>query len=297
MTDVAEYGSEEVFNSSAVAIGLAYSRAAQELVELAIDEIDYVEYPYELLVSDPVAASYAEETSAILHCASLSLASTHRCDKMTMESVGEWARRIGSPWVGEHFAFTREAATPTAPGSGHVSDPAGGMLYDIGFAISPPLTPETVRNMVTAIGIAKAHITPPILLENPPIYLLLPGTTMRQSESFQAVCAEADVGIVMDLAHLLISCDTLGLDPLTELASFPLSRIAEVHFSGMTRDSGVLWDDHSELPSPELYDLFEFLLGESPVRAVTHEYNWAPSVTIDAVRREFDRTRFLSARR
>lgn len=264
------------------ALGVAYSRAAASLVSELADLIDYVEFPYELITRDAAAAALATDIDAVLHCASLSLASGDRSNLELARDVDAWASRIESPWIGEHLSFV------SVEGDAGTGDES--LTYDIGFAVSPPMCMQTVDQVAHALHEVGSVVTHDILVENSPIYLLLPGTSMRQSEVFNRLVERTDVGVLLDLAHLIISCDTYGIDPVEELLRFPLERVVEVHLSGIARDSGVLWDDHASSPSALEYQLLIRLLDRAPVAAVTHEYNWAPCFPIADARRELIRT-------
>ena len=212
---------------------------------IALDDLDYVEYPYELLACNAEAAARADASTGVLHCASLSLASGHPRDLDVVHAIAEWAERMDSPWIGEHLAFI-DAEVPSIA---RPTDEAK-MLYDIGFAVSPPLNAATVEIVATALAAVGSVTDRPFAIENSPIYLPMPGSTMGQGEAFTHLAQLVDIRLLVDLAHLLITCDTFGLDPLTELHRFPLDRVVEVHLSGVSRDSGVLWDDHASAPPP-----------------------------------------------
>jgi hypothetical protein len=269
-----------------VSVGMAYSRAAATLIDELSDDLDYAEYPYELLVSDAAIAERACRDSAILHCASMSLASGDAPTVALLSSVADLAGRMSSPWIGEHLAFVA-ARLPDG------ASPGDGLRYDIGFAVSPAMNPQTVDNVVSAVTDAGSVLEQPLVIENSPIYLSMPGSTMSQGQVLTEICQQTGAGVLLDLAHLLITCDTLALDAMEALRRFPLERVVEVHLSGVTRRSGVLWDDHAVLPADAEYDLLGAVLDEAPVKAVTHEYNWAPRLSAGAVRRQIDRTRDL----
>lgn len=263
-----------------VAVGMAFSRAAAGLVDELCDVLDYVEYPYELLTTNPDAVQRACRGRAILHSASLSLASGDLPATDLLRSVADIADQISSPWVGEHLAFI--AARPPN------GDP--GERLDVGYAVSPPMTSEIIDIVSEALAATKSVIERPLILENSPIYLPLPGASMSQGQVVKEICRQSDVGVLMDLAHLRITCDTFSLDPTSALLEFPVEKITEVHLSGVTSIDDMLWDDHSGVPDVIQYDLLRIVLDRAPVCAITHEYNWPPGFPADVARRQLDRT-------
>jgi uncharacterized protein len=266
--------------SDRVAVGMAFSRAASGLVDRVSDVIDYVEYPYELLQANGDAVDRARQGPAILHSASLSLASGDLPRADLLRSVGDIADRISSPWVGEHLAFIAVRPPDGEPGE----------RFDIGYAVSPPMTAEIVDIVSEALVATSSVVDRPLIFENSPIYVPLPGSDMSQGEVVREICLQTGAGALLDLAHLRITCDTLALDPTSALLEFPLERVVEVHLSGVSCIEGRLWDDHSGIPDDVQYDLLEIVLDKAPVRAITHEYNWAPGFSSDVARREIDRT-------
>jgi uncharacterized protein len=268
-------------------IGMAYSRAASVLIEQLGDELDYVEFPYELLIRDDHALSLARERQSVLHCASLSLAAAHAIPDELISSVLRMVGEVQSPWLGEHLALI----SATAPWlDGHE---AGEAVYDLGFAVSPPMTIDTLEVVARALQQIGTRSDIPVLVENAPVYLETPGSTMSQSQMFQWIAQETNADVLLDLAHLLITCHTFGLDPFDELAGFPLDRVREVHLSGVSEEAGVMWDHHSSRPPPVEYELLEIVLDRAPVRAITHEYNWSPLVSCEMALAELELTRRL----
>jgi uncharacterized protein len=268
-------------------VGLAYSAAAARLIDDLADDIDYIEVPYELLVRDDVARSIAREVPAVLHCASLSLASGRPAEPHVVDAVVGLAQEIGSPWLGEHLALI-SASCPWGAGR-----PLGEQVYDVGFAISPPMSDDTVDAVVEALAALAERSSRPVLLENGPVYLRLPGNTLSQGEVMSRIHERSGAGILLDLAHHVITCSTLGLDPVEEVLRLPLEHVREVHLSGMREEQGVVWDEHSSLPTSVEYELLQIVLARAPVEAITHEYNWPPVVGHELVRAEIARTRAM----
>jgi hypothetical protein len=78
----------------------------------------------------------------------------------------------------------------------------------------------------------------------------MPGSTMSQLEFIDELCRRCDVGLLLDLAHFYITSKTLNFDPVDELEHFPLSRVVEVHISGVDEQQGMHWDGCLSEPSP-----------------------------------------------
>jgi uncharacterized protein (UPF0276 family) len=97
------------------------------------------------------------------------------------------------------------------------------------------------------------------------------------------------VDLLLDLSHFLITCRNTGNDEVAELRRFPVERVTEVHLSGLSKQSGITWDDHA-VPAPErLFELLGMVLERKRPRAVTLEYNWSPSFPVSILDRHLDR--------
>jgi uncharacterized protein (UPF0276 family) len=254
-------------------IGIAYSRATPAFLGRNPSAVDYVEIPFELLRHDPTVADKVAKP-VVLHCASLSFAGTVPPPESVVAEVREWISRTRTPWLGEHLSFISaerrdftDAADEYAPGE----------PWNIGYTVSPVMNAATVDTVVRALEFAASAFDVPVILENPPVYFRMPGSTMSQVEFISEICARSEARLLLDLAHFLITSKTVGYDPAGELDRLPLERVVEVHISGIDDDGGegACWDNHaSRAPQLEL-DLLAQAVERVPVRAITLEYNWS----------------------
>ncbi|MEV4921283.1 multinuclear non-heme iron-dependent oxidative enzyme ApyH [Streptomyces roseoverticillatus] len=269
-------------------IGIAYSRTTPGLISRNPGLLDYVEVPFELLRHDPTVTDALGATPAVLHCASLSLAGSVPPADSVMSSIEEWVGETGTPWLGEHLSFITAERAHTDPSADAY---APGEPWNIGYTVSPPMNLETVESVVRSLERAASRFSVPLIVENPPVYFPMPGSTMSQVEFISEVTARSGVGLLLDLAHFCITSRTLGYDAPAELARFPLDRVVEVHVSGFSEEAGGWWDNHaSRAPEMEL-ELLAMVVQRSPVRAVTLEYNWSSRFPESVLLEEIDRTR------
>ena len=85
------------------------------------------------------------------------------------------------------------------------------------------------------------------------------------------VLERSGCGFLLDIGHLRVSAERLGLPVETCLRQLPLERIMEIHVSGPRRRVGRLVDTHAPMRAAD-YRLLEALLTRSAPRAVTLEY-------------------------
>lgn len=253
-------------------VGLAYSSAVRNFVERHRAEVDHVEIPFELLRHNPTVLEWRDMPPTILHCASLSVAGPKRCSEDTIRQIDGFAEETRTPWIGEHLAFISANRSEAGP---HPEEYAPGEPYNIGYTVSPVMNERTVSRVVQALQSYTHRFSVPLLLENSPLYFEVPGSTLSQSEFIGAICNQAKVGLLLDLAHFVITSRAANFEPFAELEKLPLDRVVEVHISGIDDQDDGSWDDHAK-PAPEIvYQLLDQVLDRASPRAITLEYNWS----------------------
>jgi uncharacterized protein (UPF0276 family) len=268
------------------AVGLAEGPHALGFVDRHPEAVDYIEVPYEKLRHDPSVLHLQERFPLVLHCASLSVGGFVRPDEATLEDVKLKADLLETPWIGEHLAFILADPLSGPPGGDQDDDP-----ISLTFTVCPALNPDTLEQVVDNYRMLQARFDRPIILENPPQYLVPPGTSMSLTTFISELCAQCDVGLLLDLTHFYITARNMGLDPLRELEHFPLESVIEMHMSGLNTQTGVVWDDHSR-PAPEpVLKLFETAIGRVRPKAVTFEYNWTADFSDALLLQQLERTR------
>jgi uncharacterized protein (UPF0276 family) len=275
-------------NGSEPAIGIAYSGSTPRFLAEHGEAIDYVEVPFELLRHDSSVSEVRAVKPIVLHCASLSVAGSVPPTEQTIEAVSGWIERTQTEWLGEHLSFitaSREAAGPIA------DEYAPGEPYNIGYTVCPPMNGATVDRVLSSIALAEERFPVPMILENPPVYFPVPGSTMTQVEFVSEICARSPVGLLLDLAHFYITSQTMGFDPCGVLESYPLERVVEVHLSGVETEGGGHWDNHAKRAPDIEFEMLGIALARSDARAVTLEYNWSSRFPASVLLEEIDRTR------
>jgi uncharacterized protein len=267
-------------------LGLAYGGGVPAFIAANPGLIDYLELPFEQLLHSPALAALQDTTPFILHCASLSIAGFLPPGEATVAAIAREAERTQTPWIGEHLAFV------SADGLTEQHDPPTALTY----TVCPQLSEETVARVADNLAALAPRMPAPLILENSPQYFAVPGSTMGMVEFIRAVAARAEVGLLLDVTHFLITAINTGVDPLAELDRMPLERVVEIHVSGLSQQAGVAWDDHAAPASAQVFELLARALTRARPRAVTLEYNWSPTFPPAILRSHVQRTRELLAR-
>jgi len=275
------------------AVGLAYSGLVSSFVKEHRGSADYVEIPFELLRHDPSVMGVKQCVPIVLHCATLSIAGNVKCPDSTIEQIARCALETKTPWIGEHLAFV--TANRLEAGSDGDSY-APGEPYNIGYTVSPPMNKRIVDAVSSAIKFYQQRMPVPLLIENSPLYFHVPGSEMPQSAFVSQICANTNVGLLLDLAHLFISSRNMKFDAAQELLKFPLERVVEVHISGVDCAQQDAWDDHARAAPDGVYQLLESALERVTPRAITLEYNWSSRFSESALLSELKRVRDVISR-
>lgn len=248
-------------------VGLAHGPGFQEFVDAHPGLIDYVEIPFEQLRHTPELAAIQETLPVVLHCASMSVAGFIPPSEQAVSALHGEAERTRTPWIGEHLAFVsadginEEAERDLTP-------------TNLTYTIAPQLSEETVSRVADNLTTLRPRFSAPIILENSPQYFAIPGSTMNMVDFVREVAMQCDVDLLLDLSHFAITSLNTRVDALKELDRLPLERVVEVHLSGYSEQSGVIWDDHAAPASELVFDLLARVMERARPRAVTLEYNW-----------------------
>jgi uncharacterized protein (UPF0276 family) len=166
--------------------------------------------------------------------------------------------------------------------------------------LMPPVLEETsCLAMASAVRTLREATGFEVLPENPPAHAWL--GRMDLGDYFARLCAEADCGMLLDVAHLAIHQRAVGCTgpgaALAGLARFPLERVVEVHVAGGTpfEHGGRTFvdDDHGATVLDETWELLGAALERAPaLRAIVVECERNP---IHAVEPLFARVHALAA--
>jgi uncharacterized protein (UPF0276 family) len=293
-------------------VGLAFSSSAAQLVAEEPNLVDYIEIPFEHLVHQPSILEIRDHIPIILHCASLSIAGNSPPPRRMVDQLAHFITETKTPWLGEHLAYVRadgvwreiaehQALVGTEDDPTQICDiglPAVAPTapFNVGYTVSPQLSDEILERVVKATKRWQAELDIQILLENGPVYFDMPGSTMTQFSFIDELCQQShDQMLLLDLAHLFITCSNSNMSPTEALKGFPLDRVIEVHLSGTKHQSGLLWDDHAEPISDAIFALLEFVISKSRPRAVTIEYNWDSHFPRRVIEQDVSRVRQILA--
>jgi uncharacterized protein (UPF0276 family) len=134
---------------------------------------------------------------------------------------------------------------------------------------------EVIERMLNEVIFWKEKLDVDLLIENVPFFGIR--GTLRcatDPEVITTICNEADVGLLLDLAHLRVSAHNRKEDIEQYLMRMPLARVQEIHVCGPADDpvhEGYLKDSHLEMNDVD-YELLIKALNRTNPKVVTLEY-------------------------
>jgi hypothetical protein len=136
----------------------------------------------------------------------------------------------------------------------------------------PIVEKEVKDRLIRNIIMVQEKIRIPLLLENSPYYSWHWYYRMSCEPEFIAgICESGDCGLLLDIAHARISASYFKIDVVDYLRNLPLSRVKEIHMSGVLEAPIGIWDSHTVLHECD-YRLLEFILNQTKPEIVTIEY-------------------------
>jgi uncharacterized protein len=130
-----------------------------------------------------------------------------------------------------------------------------GQLYEL---LPMPFTEEAVHHVAGRIREVQMRLERRIAVENPSYYVKL-SDELDEASFINAVLAEADCDLLLDINNVYVNSQNHGYDPREFLARLPAERIAYAHIAGHTRDDdGLIIDTHGAPVIDPVWALLEF---------------------------------------
>ena len=205
-------------NKSGALAGLGLRRGLiSELRGLAGNELDFIEVAPEnwLHVGGRYGRSFrelAERYPVYLHGLSLNIGGFAPLDKSLLSDIRRFIKDFDCPLYSEHLTYCGDE----------------GQLYDL---LPIPFTEEAVYHVAERVRQVQDILGQRILLENASYYAA-PGQTMSESEFINAVLAEADCDLLLDVNNIFVNSVNHRYDPYQFLHSLPLARARYIHIAG-----------------------------------------------------------------
>ena len=153
-----------------------------------------------------------ERYSFVCHGLSLSIGSTDPLDEEFVRNLKDFMRAHKIKFYSEHLSYCSHA----------------GHLYDL---MPIPFTEEAVHHVAKRIQRVQDILEQKIAIENVSYYAA-PGQEMSEIEFFNAVVAEADCDVLLDLNNIYVNSVNHGYNAEEFLQAIPAERISYAHIAG-----------------------------------------------------------------
>lgn len=169
---------------------------------------------------------FTERYPFVCHGLSLSLGGPLPLDEALLRATRRFMAEHGMALYSEHLSWCTD--------DGH--------LYDL---LPIPFTAEAVRWTAERIRRTQDILGMRIGLENASYYVAPPGAEMSESEFINAVIAESDCLLHLDVNNIYVNSRNFGFDALAFMHALPLERTCYIHVAGhYSEPDGFLIDTH-----------------------------------------------------
>lgn len=217
-----------------------------------------------------------EKRPFICHGLSLNIGGFAPLDEVFLKKLKQFNATHQIRWYSEHLSYCGD--------EGH--------LYDL---LPIPFTEETVRHVATRIARVQEVLGQRIAMENVSYYAD-PGREMNEAEFVNAVVAEADCDLLLDINNIYVNSVNHRYDAREFLAAMPAERIAYLHIAGHYNEAeDLIVDTHGA----EVIDPVWALLDEAYAKfgvfptLLERDFNIPP---IPKILREVDQIRAAQSR-
>lgn len=133
-----------------------------------------------------------------------------------------------------------------------------------------PRTRAALSRIAANIGHTQDALGRAILIENPSLYLDLPGHDYAETEFLTELVRRTGCGLLVDVNNAYVSGNNLGYDAGAYLDALPAEAIGEIHLAGHTADAvhgqALLIDTHAAPVAEAVWALYERLIARIGAR-------------------------------
>ncbi|MDG2517905.1 HvfB family MNIO-type RiPP peptide maturase [Lysobacter soli] len=193
------------------------------------------------------------------HGLSLSLGGVAPLDMELLRRTRELNQRLGVVVYSEHLSYTTD----------------DGQLYDL---MPIPFTDEAVAHVAARIRQVQDVLERRIAVENVSYYAA-PYQALAEIDFINAVLAEADCDLLLDVNNLYVNAINHGYDAADFLARLPAERVAQYHIAGhYDEDIDLKVDTHGAPVKDDVWTLLDAAYRRFGVRPtlLERDFNFPP---------------------
>ncbi|MEW5788250.1 MAG: DUF692 domain-containing protein [Pseudomonadota bacterium] len=204
--------------------------------------------------------AFTERFTFVCHGLSLSLGGMTPLDQVLLRKIKAFMAQHRMPLYTEHLSYCSD--------QGH--------LYDL---MPIPPTWEAVKYVAGRIRQTQDILEQKIAIENASYYVAAPIGEMDEADFVNAVLAEADCWLHLDVNNIYVNSVNFNFDPVAYLKRMPAERIVYMHMAGHYQEApDLIVDTHGAPvidPVWQLLDTAYDLLGTHPT-CLERDFNIPP---------------------
>ncbi len=181
-----------------------------------------------------------------IHSVGLSLASVEPPDPASLRRLADLVARFEPIAVSDHLAWQKWNGV-------HHAD-----------FLPFPRTRAALETVADNVQRVQEALSRPILVENPSLYVDLPGHELSEAVFLTELARRTGCGLLLDVNNLYISASNIGFSAAAALDLIPGDAIGEIHLAGHDADpaldSRLLIDTHGTAVAEPVWELYERLI-------------------------------------
>ncbi|HEX4740924.1 MAG TPA: DUF692 domain-containing protein [Caulobacteraceae bacterium] len=181
-----------------------------------------------------------------LHAVGLSIASAEGPDLAHLKRLARLVDRVRPLAVSDHLAWQRWSGV-------HYAD-----------FLPFPRTWGALDRVADNVALVQDVIGTRLLVENPSLYVDLPGHDISEIEFLGALASRTGCGLLVDVNNIFVSAMNLGFNAAAYVDRIPAEFIGEVHLAGYAKDadpaSPLIIDSHDQPVSIAVWELYHRLI-------------------------------------
>lgn len=224
-----------------------------------------------------------EKRALSLHGVGLSLGGAEPPDEDHLAALRALADRFEPACLSEHVAWSARDGTYFAD------------------LLPTPATRAALDQLCANIERTQDALGWSILIENPALYMALPGE-LEEPDFLAEACRRTGCGLLLDINNVFVSAHNLGRDAQAYLNAIPGDQVGEIHLAGHAPDQGLggalLIDSHGAPVSEAVWSLYESAVarfGPKPT-LIERDENLPPFAELMAERDRADAVLSMAAR-
>jgi uncharacterized protein (UPF0276 family) len=239
-------------------IGLGLRRELADQIFASSASIDWLELvPENYMNLGGHARSRLDEAKKnfplVTHGVNLSIGSTDELNTEYLSALSKLLNYIDAPWWSDHLCFTSVS---------------GSYMHDL---LPLPLSAEAVLHVANRAKVAQTTVGRPMLLENISYYMHMPDSHLEETDFICQILERADCGLLLDVNNVYVNSVNLNFDPYRFIDQLPLERVVQMHVAGHSRRGDLLIDTHGAAVIEPVYQLLEYVLERTEVKAILLE--------------------------